>query len=63
MLEEDQKRKKQSIQSSLKDENLILAQQKRDRELKEKQDRLREEREEVNLLQERGRSQQFKTAC
>lgn len=55
MLEEDFKEKKRTIQNSIKDENLILAQQKKDREAKEKAERLRYEVDEVKLLQERGK--------
>lgn len=60
MLEEDFKHKKQSIQSSIKDENLLLAQQKRDREAMEKQVRLLQEREEIALVQERGKSKPYR---
>jgi len=56
MLDEDFKRKKQVVNSSLKDENLILAQTKKDKEAQEKAERLRQEREDLRLLNQRGRN-------
>lgn len=40
---------------------LYKAQQKKDREAKEKEDRLREERAELQLLEERGKPRQYRT--
>jgi len=62
MLEEDQKKKKNAIQCSIMEENQILAQQKKDREAKEKQERLQWERSEVNDMLERGKAKPYRPA-
>ena len=59
MLEENFKQKKQSIQCTHKEENLILAQQKKDKEESEKAERIRQEQEEVRIMLERGRKKQY----
>jgi len=59
MLDENFKQKKATIQYAQREENQILAQQKKDREEREKQARLAYEREEARIMLERGRKKQY----
>eukprot|EP01016_Furgasonia_blochmanni_P028319 TRINITY_DN2976_c0_g1_i5.p1 TRINITY_DN2976_c0_g1~~TRINITY_DN2976_c0_g1_i5.p1 ORF type:complete len:313 (+),score=68.80 TRINITY_DN2976_c0_g1_i5:76-939(+) len=59
MLEDAFKTKKHDIQGSTRDENLLLAQSKRDKEAKEKDDQKRKEQEEIALLLERGKKKPY----
>eukprot|EP01017_Pseudomicrothorax_dubius_P042784 TRINITY_DN702_c0_g1_i4.p1 TRINITY_DN702_c0_g1~~TRINITY_DN702_c0_g1_i4.p1 ORF type:complete len:148 (-),score=50.55 TRINITY_DN702_c0_g1_i4:113-556(-) len=59
MLQDDFSTKKTEIKNSVKDENLVLAQEKRERERLERLNKIREEQEEVRQLMERGRKKPF----
>jgi len=59
MLNDDFFSRKTDIKHSVKDDNLLMALQKKEKEKQEKMNRIMEEKDEVNVLKERGKKRVF----